>query len=121
MRRSWNGSIAPIIHLFNVQLPFPFGDFKKGIEKADINSFYRDESDRAIKSASMMLDRADIPYTKNIEIGKIAESIVSYASENKFDQIIMGTRGLGAISNLLIGSVASKVIAMTKLPVTLVK
>ena len=108
-------------HLLNVQLPLPYGDFKKFIQKEDIDSFYQEEGTKAMKSASMLLDQANIQYTKSIEIGQIAEIIVSYASENKFDQIIMGTRGLGAISNLLIGSVASKVIALTKLSVTLVK
>jgi nucleotide-binding universal stress UspA family protein len=34
---------------------------------------------------------------------------------------VMGTRGMSAIGNLVAGSVATKVIHLTKLPVTLVK
>jgi nucleotide-binding universal stress UspA family protein len=42
------------------------------------------------------------------------------------DQIIMGTRGLGAggvaaISGLLLGSIATKVLHLVDVPVTLVK
>jgi nucleotide-binding universal stress UspA family protein len=33
----------------------------------------------------------------------------------------MGTRGMGAIGNLVLGSVATKVIHLTEVPVTLVK
>jgi nucleotide-binding universal stress UspA family protein len=35
--------------------------------------------------------------------------------------IVMGTRGQGAVGNLLLGSVATKVIHLSKVPVTLVK
>jgi nucleotide-binding universal stress UspA family protein len=35
--------------------------------------------------------------------------------------VVMGTRGTTAISNLVIGSVATKVIHLTTIPVTLVK
>jgi nucleotide-binding universal stress UspA family protein len=37
------------------------------------------------------------------------------------DGIVMGTRGMSAVGNLVMGSVATKVIHLTKLPVTLVK
>ena len=48
-------------------------------------------------------------------------SIVSCAETLGCDGIVMGTRGMGAIGNLVAGSVATKVIHLTKLPVTLVK
>jgi nucleotide-binding universal stress UspA family protein len=33
----------------------------------------------------------------------------------------MGTRGMGAVPNLLLGSVASKVVHLVDIPVTLIK
>jgi nucleotide-binding universal stress UspA family protein len=33
----------------------------------------------------------------------------------------MGTRGLGSVANLMIGSVATKVIHLVEIPVTLIK
>ena len=47
-----------------------------------------------------------------------AETIVRHARD--FDLIIMGTRGLGAISHALLGSVAFKVACMSPVPVMLV-
>ena len=43
------------------------------------------------------------------------------AEELGCDEIIMGTRGMGAIGNLVMGSVATKVVHLAGIPVTLVK
>ena len=68
-----------------------------------------------------MLDEAGIQYAFRIELGPIAETIAQYAQNNQCEQIIMGTRGMSAISNLILGSVATKVIHLAHAPVTLVK
>jgi nucleotide-binding universal stress UspA family protein len=46
-----------------------------------------------------------------------AAAIVDYASENTIDLIVMGTHGRGAISHLLMGSVAERVVRMAACPV----
>jgi nucleotide-binding universal stress UspA family protein len=43
------------------------------------------------------------------------------ASEKKCDQIAMGTRGMGAVGTLFLGSVAQGVIHRSTIPVLLVK
>jgi nucleotide-binding universal stress UspA family protein len=47
--------------------------------------------------------------------------IAQYAKEKGCDQIVMGTRGLGTVQGLLLGSVATKVIHLANVPVMLVK
>jgi nucleotide-binding universal stress UspA family protein len=37
------------------------------------------------------------------------------------ESIVMGTRGLGAMAGLVLGSVAMKVVQLARIPVTLVK
>jgi nucleotide-binding universal stress UspA family protein len=51
----------------------------------------------------------------------VAEMICQRAAELGCAQIIMGTRGHGPVAGLLLGSVATKVVHITPLPVTLVK
>jgi len=46
-----------------------------------------------------------------------AEEILNYAEDKQVDLIIMGTHGRTAISHLLLGSVAERVIRMAKCPV----
>jgi nucleotide-binding universal stress UspA family protein len=53
--------------------------------------------------------------------GHPAESIVRYAQDRRFDLIVMGTRGIGGFKNLIIGSVAQKVVTYAKTPVLVVK
>jgi nucleotide-binding universal stress UspA family protein len=43
------------------------------------------------------------------------------AEEQRVDGIVMGTRGLGPVKGLVLGSVANKVIHLAEVPVTLVK
>lgn len=56
-----------------------------------------------------------------IEYGDPGEAIAKYADEHGFDQIVMGTRGMGDLKGLIMGSVSHQVIHLAKCPVTLVK
>jgi nucleotide-binding universal stress UspA family protein len=53
--------------------------------------------------------------------GVIANEIVRIATERQVDQIAMGTRGMGALGNMVLGSVAQRVIHQSTIPVLLVK
>jgi nucleotide-binding universal stress UspA family protein len=53
--------------------------------------------------------------------GPVAETIARLAREAHADQIVMGTRGLGPMRGLVLGSVASRVVQLATVPVTLVK
>jgi nucleotide-binding universal stress UspA family protein len=47
--------------------------------------------------------------------------IAEVGRQENCDAIVMGTRGMGAVSGLVLGSVATKVIHLADVPVTLVK
>lgn len=53
--------------------------------------------------------------------GVIANEIVRVATEKGVDQIAMGTRGMGAIGSMFLGSVAQRVIHQSPVPVLLAK
>jgi nucleotide-binding universal stress UspA family protein len=53
--------------------------------------------------------------------GDPAETIVRRAADLGCDAIVMGTRGLGRVENLVLGSVAFKVVHLATVPVTLVR
>jgi nucleotide-binding universal stress UspA family protein len=55
------------------------------------------------------------------EYGPIAETIARVARETRADHIVMGTRGLGRLQGLVLGSVATQVVHLADIPVTLVK
>ena len=53
--------------------------------------------------------------------GNPADEIISYAAANPIDLILCGTRGLGEIGSLLLGSVAHKLVTYSQVPVLVIK
>jgi nucleotide-binding universal stress UspA family protein len=79
-------------------------------------------SREALREAIAACEAAGILFSVRIERGKPAAMIHQIASEEAVDHIIMGTRGLGGIRGLLLGSVSSEVLRLAgDQPVTLVK
>ena len=58
---------------------------------------------------------------KHVKSGHIAKSILEVADEQGSDMIVMGSRGLGLLKGVLIGSVSQKVIEEAKIPVMVIK
>jgi len=64
---------------------------------------------------------AGLRVDKQIADGDPGPTIARYAGDNGFDQIVMGTRGLGDLKGLILGSVSHQVMHLAKCAVTLVK
>ena len=61
--------------------------------------------------------KAEFVYT----IGHVAESIAEMAEKRRCDLIVMGSRGPSDFANLVLGSVATKVLAKSTVPVLLIR
>ena len=110
------------IHLLNVQHPIPYGSRVGSVIGHDkIAQYHQEEGLAALKNAMKKLDAAKFKYHYHIGVGEAAEVICQYAKDKGCDQIFMGTRGLGSVSGLVLGSVATKVIHLSPVPVVLVK
>jgi len=59
--------------------------------------------------------------SSKILVGTPADAIVKHAEDDGCHGIVMGTGGHGAVTMLVVGSLATKVVHLTALPVTLVK
>lgn len=109
------------LHVLTVQAPIISGNVRRFISSEIIDDYYQDEGRQALQAAKAMLDESGVAYQSHIEIGPVAETIHRFATENGCGQIAMGTRGLGSVAGLLLGSVATKVLSLVDVPVTLVK
>ncbi len=113
---------APVeVHLLHVQMPIAGVNVKMFISNESLNEYYREEGTAALKLARERLDAARMAYTHHIGVGEPAEVIVEYAKTKACDQIMMGSRGLGSVGGLVLGSIATKVLYLTTVPVTVVK
>lgn len=109
------------VHLLSVQLPLAGVNVKLFLSQDALNDYYREQGEAALARAKVILGAAGIVFVPHIGVGDPAEVIVQYAQSKGCDQIIMGSRGLGAVGNLVVGSVATKVLHLSKIPVLLVK
>lgn len=113
---------APELHLAYVHLPVPtMGGLIKPIGREALQRYYREEGEDALRSAKKLFDRAKLACTMHIMVGPVAESLTSEAKKLKCDLIIMGTHGMGAMSGMLLGSVATKTVHLARCPVLLVR
>lgn len=110
------------VHLLNVQLlPDTYRTEHEYLAVALNRQLTTRRAEAILKPAVARLQRAHVPHTVHIVYGDIAPAIARAARRLKCESIVMGTRGLGPIGGLLLGSVATKVIHVAKTPVTLVK
>ena len=91
------------------------------VGKAAINDYLREQSDKDLKSAMKVLNDAGIKHDQMILIGKPAAEIVEAAQKGKYDLVVLGSKGRNAVSDLLLGSVAQRVMSLSKQSVLLVK
>jgi YjbE family integral membrane protein len=108
------------LHLLNVQ-PALTGDTRAFVSKSDIESFRREEGEKALASAARIAAEAKVPAVKHISVGLPGEVAAEFARRLGAAMVVMGTRGHTGLAGVLLGSVAQDVVAHSGVPVCLVK
>jgi nucleotide-binding universal stress UspA family protein len=108
------------IQLLNVQ-PKPLEYQTRGMEPEAITSHLTTLGHDALKPVVQTFNAASVSFESHVKFGDVAETVVNLANELACDTIVIGTRGLGALSGLAMGSVTRKVLHLSELPVVCVK
>ena len=112
---------SPTIELVAVHLPVPrVPNMGAVVSKEMIQKYYDEESATMLAPSRKLLDAAGVKYTVHQLVGPIAETIVGRATESGSNMIYMGTRGMSALANMAMGSVATRVLHLSHIPVVLV-
>ncbi len=85
--------------------------------KADIELARR----KRFASIEEYLQSNNIAYQLLFLHGEPGPTIVEYANQNSFDLLVIGSRGLNSLQEMVLGSVSHKVIKRVKCPVLVVK
>lgn len=109
------------LHVVTVQPAITAGVIRSFVGNDAIETYQREEGDKCLASARRLLDAAKIAHVPHILLGPIGPSIADFAAQNGCDGIVMGTRGLGGVGGLVLGSVATQVLHVAAVPVTLIK
>lgn len=108
------------VRVINVQQPAP-PSVSVFVGADAMESLYRDEANRSLAPARERLGEAEVTFEEETRHGAVGDTIATDAAENRCDEIIMGSRGMGAFSSVLLGSVAMRVLQLANMPVTIVK
>ncbi len=114
-------SANPELVLVNVHLPVPSARAKAVIGSEAIEQYYRDEAEAALAPARALIAGKPCRVTERSIVGQPTQEIINVAKQDGCDLIIIGTHGRSAIGDLLMGSVAMRLIATSPIPVLSVK
>jgi nucleotide-binding universal stress UspA family protein len=111
----------PAVELVAVHLPVPLVGFADAVVSREMTErYYREEGEKMLAGARALLDAAGMRYSPHILVGQIAQTLVDHARRAGCNMICMGTRGMTALSNIVMGSIATRVLHLADVPVVLV-
>lgn len=108
------------LSVVNVQPPLP-GQVKTFAGSGVVEQWHREEAERVLQPIERFLAKHTLPFAARWVVGHAANEIVKAARRDKADMIVMGTHGHSVIGIALMGSVAQQVVALSPVPVMLVK
>ncbi len=106
-------------YLLNVQ---PAISPKAGlITRGMIRDYQTLESEKALGKPEVEAMKRYLKADTYLEVGDPASCIIDFAAKSKCDEIVIGSRGLGSIKGVILGSLANKSIQVSSIPVVVVK
>ena len=112
---------SPEVFLLNVYYPVPKVNFGPLVSRNMVISYYQEQGERALAESKRLLNKAGIRYQAKVLAAPISQTIIRQCRAQRCDLIFMGTRGMGSLGGMLLGSTATKVVHLTSAPVVLVK
>jgi len=94
---------------------------KAFVGKDAVLDYLRELSEKELKPAMKALDAQGIKHSMVMLVGNASQEIVAEGQRGKYDMIVLGSKGRSAIADMLLGSVAQRVLTQAKQPVVLVK
>jgi len=94
---------------------------RAAVGKEIVDTYYEEESEKVLAPVTKFLLRHGIDAKSSWKAGHVGETIAKFADSGKFDLLVMGSHGHGTLVNLVVGSVATEVLAHCKVPVLLVR
>ena len=91
------------------------------IDKATLQAWHDEGAERVFKPIRSFFKKQGLNADFVAKPGTPADLIARAANKGRYDLLIMGSHGHGALASLVTGSVASKVLALCQTPVLLIR
>ena len=106
--------------LFTVVVPIP-PHAARFLDRTTLDDYYREHAEQVLKPLRSFADQQGWKVRAEQTIGHAAEAIAALADRDRHDLIVMGTHGHTSLGNVILGSVATGVLARCKTPVLLIR
>jgi len=117
-----HGSKITLLHVINHSQLFSMGPPQSLPVITDVMiEGVRKGAEKILEDTLQAMEPTEVEVDTGIEWGTPAQVIINLARSQTCDLIVMGSRGLGAVSGLLLGSVSDRVAKVAPCPVMLIK
>ncbi|MEO7245567.1 MAG: universal stress protein [Rubrivivax sp.] len=89
--------------------------------KGTLDAYYDEEAGKVFKPIKAFLAKQGLEASYVHKVGHASDLIAQTAEKGKYGLLVMGSHGHGSLVNLVLGSVATKVIAKCGVPVLLIR
>ncbi|WP_339652415.1 universal stress protein [Halopseudomonas pelagia] len=109
-------------HVINVQTePKFYGNYVSAAMLEQLTAGALDHAAEVNAKAAARLQAAGIEHSCHEVMGEVVTELVKAAKQHNCSAVVMGTRGMSNLGNLVMGSVATRVVHEVPMPVLLVK
>ena len=106
--------------VLTVQMPLPTRA-RAALGKEMVDTYHAEEAEKNLAPVCKFLARHGVQPKRQVKVGPVGETIAKVADTGKFDLLVMGSHGHGAIATLVMGSVTTQVLAHSKVPLLIVR
>jgi nucleotide-binding universal stress UspA family protein len=91
------------------------------LDRVTLERYYQEEAEEVLRPVKRFAEQHGWTIHVAHAAGHAADSIAAFAQAEKPDLVVMGTHGHSTLGNVILGSVASGVLARCTLPVLLIR
>ena len=107
-----------LVHRSQAELP---ARARAALGKEVVDKYYADQAEKVLAPVSKFLERKGLAIKRIVKIGPAGAAIGKVADGGKYDLLVMGSHGHGALATLVMGSVTTQVLANSRVPVLIVR
>lgn len=106
--------------LLTVVVPVP-GYAMKHLERKTVEDYYVEQAEEVFRPIRSFAEQQGWKIRLMHKAGQAADEIASLADSERVDLVVMGAHGHSSLANVVLGSVATGVLARCKTPVLLIR
>lgn len=106
--------------LLHVTLPVP-SRASALLDKPTLLAYYSEYSEKVFKPLRVFFGRHGLEVDYVAKVGAAGEVVADMATKGRYDLLMMGSHGHGSLANLVMGSVATRVLAHCSTPALIIR